>query len=257
MIQLSWPCLNQPSPSGEPDARVREHRRFASAIIFCEYSFRCTCVQVISLVAGTQNVQQPPLGAGVVARRCSNLFYMAGLLRGDTATPPEWRGCCPEVQQPLLSGRSCREGAAAVPVAKVQQPPPRGRGCCVEMQQPPLRAGVAARIRPTLRGIRRSQRRKRGWVVYAPTGHLARSAPGAFWRSEGWRETGKYRCSPGPVAVVCTRCRLCRTEPNGVVWSSRGPETKDSCGKQCQRASLERHFTISGSLGARVTGRLT
>ena len=123
VIQLSWPCLNQPSPSGEPDARVREHRRFASAIIFCEYSFRCTCVQVISLVAGTQNVQQPPLGAGVVARRCSNLFYMAGLLRGDTATPPEWRGCCPEVQQPLLSGRSCREGAAAVPVAKVQQPP--------------------------------------------------------------------------------------------------------------------------------------
>ena len=243
MIQLSWPCLNQPSPSGEPDARVREHRRFASAIIFCEYSFRCTCVQVISLVAGTQNVQQPPLGAGVVARRCSNLFYMAGLLSGGAATSPKR----PSLSR-RCSGRPCREGAATAP---------RGRGCCVEMQQPPLRAGVAARIRPTLRGIRRSQRRKRGWVVYAPTGHLARSAPGAFWRSEGWRETGKYRCSPGPVAVVCTRCRLCRTEPNGVVWSSRGPETKDSCGKQCQRASLERHFTISGSLGARVTGRLT
>jgi len=52
-----------------------------------------------SLDAGTRNVEQPPLRGGAAARRCSNLFYKAGLLH-ERCMQGAGRGPVPSVQQP-------------------------------------------------------------------------------------------------------------------------------------------------------------
>ena len=64
-----------------------------------------TCAEdAFSLDAGTRNVEQPPLRGGAAARRCSNLFYQAGLLH-----------------------ERCMEGAGRGPVASALRSPRQER----------------------------------------------------------------------------------------------------------------------------------